>query len=146
MRLLIPHIFLERILSLFFSRASSYAVRSDIILELQRICLSDCLSFIDPFAQADLEFASVVGLLRLWRMVLCYMFIDQCIGSPVPVKLIAGWLWFVSQLRTVFCVNFILHYGNWSFTYKRDPFSLRGVLSNKCVFFWRREFCCIAVF
>lgn len=137
MRLLIPHTFMKRILrlSLIFSPASSYAVRSEIILELLRICFSNCLSFIDLFAQADLEFPWVVGLLRLWRMVIWYMFIDQCIGSHVPVKLVAGWLWSVSQLGTVFCVTLILHFGNWSFTCKRDPFSLRGVLSNKFVLF-----------
>lgn len=131
-RLLIPHTFRERSLSLSLvsSHASYYVVRSEGALELRRIRLSDCWSFIALFSKADLEFAWVVGLLRLSRMVLWYMFIDQCIGGQVPVKLIAGWLWSDSQMRTVFCVTLLLQLGkNYHLHICKILFSLLGDLS-----------------
>lgn len=63
------------------------------------------------------------------------MFIDQCIGGQVPVKLIAGWLWSDSQMRTVFCVTLLLQLGKLSLTYMQDPFQFaRGSKSNLFLF------------
>lgn len=58
------HIYGEALirLSLVYSPANPYAVRTEVALELRRICLSDCWSFIDLFSKADLEFPWVVDI------------------------------------------------------------------------------------